>query len=250
MKPSFVRPTTALAGLALAAVGVISVAEPASAAVTRHDGSTRFNWGRNCESVIYGYPYVEAAAGLVASVLYDDAAPPKVGEVFYVVIEGAGIGNPYPCVGQKMRPRHPAPRGGRPRGVGGQPDPVRPMGLRRRGPGQHAGDRAVPDRTAAPGAGWRGQLRHRRRLHVGHPHGSGLGGPGACRRLDLGLHLGGVRGADRGRRGQPRDQRDLGPRPHRSRLVADPHHPDPHPISHRHRPRHRRPASLPPWRPS
>jgi hypothetical protein len=53
--------------------------------------------------VLYGFPYVEAAAGLVASVLYDDAAPPKVGEVFYVVVEGAGIGDPYPCVGQKMK---------------------------------------------------------------------------------------------------------------------------------------------------
>ena len=104
MKPSFFRPTTTLAALALAAVGVVAVAEPAAAAVTRHDGAIRFNWGRNCESVIYGYPYVEAAAGLVASVLYDDAAPPKVGEVFYVVFEGAGIGDPYPCVGQKMKP--------------------------------------------------------------------------------------------------------------------------------------------------
>ena len=104
MKPSFFRPTTTLAALALAAVGVVAVAEPAAAAVTRHDGAVRFNWGRNCESVVYGYPYVEAAAGLVASVLYDDAAPPKVGEVFYVVVEGAGIGDPYPCVGQKMKP--------------------------------------------------------------------------------------------------------------------------------------------------
>ena len=103
MKPSFFRPATTLAALAIAAVGVVAVAEPASAATTRHDGAVRFNWGRNCESVIYGYPYVEAAAGLVASVVYDDAAPPKVGEVFYVVVEGAGIGDPYPCVGQKMK---------------------------------------------------------------------------------------------------------------------------------------------------
>ena len=66
MKPSFFRPTTILAALAFAAIGVVAVAEPAAAAVTRHDGVTRFNWGRNCESVIYGYPYVEAAAGLVA----------------------------------------------------------------------------------------------------------------------------------------------------------------------------------------
>ena len=104
MKPSFFRPFTTLAALGIAAVGLVAVAEPAAASVTRHDGVTRFNWGRNCESVIYGYPYVEAAAGLVASVLYDDAAPPKAGEVFYVVFEGAGIGNPYPCVGQKMKP--------------------------------------------------------------------------------------------------------------------------------------------------
>ena len=104
MKPSFFRPITALAALTLTALGVVAVAEPAAAAVTRHDGVTRFNWGRNCESVIYGYPYVEAAAGLVASVLYDDAAPPKVGEVFYVAFEGAGIGDPYPCVGQMMKP--------------------------------------------------------------------------------------------------------------------------------------------------
>ncbi len=104
MKSSLFRPFTTLAALGIAAVGVVAVAEPAAAAVTRHDGVTRFNWGRNCESVIYGYPYVEAAAGLVASVLYDDAAPPKAGEVFYVVFEGAGIGNPYPCVGQKMKP--------------------------------------------------------------------------------------------------------------------------------------------------
>ena len=103
MKPSFFRPATTLAALAIAAVGVVAVAEPASAATTRHDGTVRFNWGRNCESVLYGFPYVEAAAGLVASVLYDDAAPPKVGEVFYVVVEGAGIGDPYPCVGQKMK---------------------------------------------------------------------------------------------------------------------------------------------------
>lgn len=103
MKPSFTRPATTLAALAIAAVGVVAVAEPASAATTRHDGAVRFNWGRNCESVLYGYPYVEAAAGLVASVVYDDAAPPKVGEVFYVVVEGAGVGDPYPCVGQKMK---------------------------------------------------------------------------------------------------------------------------------------------------
>jgi hypothetical protein len=103
MKPSFFRPVTTLAALAIAAVGVVAVAEPASAATTRHDGAVRFNWGRNCESVLYGYPYVEAAAGLVASVVYDDAARPKVGEVFYVVVEGAGIGDPYPCVGQKMK---------------------------------------------------------------------------------------------------------------------------------------------------
>jgi len=103
MKPSFLRPATTLAALAIAAVGVVAIAEPASAATTRHDGAVRFNWGRNCESVLYGYPYVEAAAGLVASVVYDDAAPPKVGEVFYVVVEGAGIGDPYPCVGQKMK---------------------------------------------------------------------------------------------------------------------------------------------------
>ena len=68
MKPSFFRPTTTIAALAFAALGVVAVAEPAAAAVTRHDGVTRFNWGRNCASVIYGYPYVEAAAGLVASV--------------------------------------------------------------------------------------------------------------------------------------------------------------------------------------
>ena len=103
MKPSFSRPATTLAALAIAAVGVVAVAEPASAATTRHDGAVRFNWGRNCESVLYGYPYVEAAAGLVASVVYDDAAPPKVGEVFYVVVEGAGVGDPYPCIGQKMK---------------------------------------------------------------------------------------------------------------------------------------------------
>ena len=104
MKPSFIRPTTTVAAFALAAIGMVAAAGPAAAAVSRHDGATRFNWGRNCESVIYGYPYVEAAAGLVASVLYDDAAPPKVGEVFYVVVEGAGVGDPYPCVGQKMKP--------------------------------------------------------------------------------------------------------------------------------------------------
>ncbi len=104
MKPSFFRPTTTLAALVFAAVGVVAVAEPAAAAVTRHDGVTRFNWALNCESVLAGYPYVEAAAGLVAGVLYDDAAPPKTGEVFYVVFEGAGTGNPYPCVGQFMRP--------------------------------------------------------------------------------------------------------------------------------------------------
>ena len=103
MKPSFFRPVTTFAALTIAALGVVAIAEPASAATTRHDGAVRFNWGRNCESVLYGYPYVEAAAGLVASVVYDDAAPPKVGEVFYVVVEGAGIGDPYPCVGQKMK---------------------------------------------------------------------------------------------------------------------------------------------------
>ena len=104
MKPSFSRPATTLAALAIATIGVVAVAEPASAAATRHDGTVRYNWARNCESVLLGYPYVEATMGLVSSVLYDDAAPPRTGEVFYVVVEGAAIGDPYPCVGQKMRP--------------------------------------------------------------------------------------------------------------------------------------------------
>jgi hypothetical protein len=104
MKPSFFRPVTTLAAVAIAAVGVVSVAGPAAAAVSRHDGTVRYNWARNCESVLLGYPYVEASMGVVASVLYDDAAPPKTGEVFYVVVEGAALGDPYPCVGQKMRP--------------------------------------------------------------------------------------------------------------------------------------------------
>ena len=46
MKPSFFRPATTLAALAIAAVGVVAVAEPASAAATRHDGAVRFNWGQ------------------------------------------------------------------------------------------------------------------------------------------------------------------------------------------------------------
>lgn len=104
MNLSFRRPIGTVTALACAAAGVLALAEPAAAAVTRHDGIVHYNWARNCESVLLGYPYVEASMGLVSSVLYDDAAPPKTGEVFYVVVEGAALGDPYPCVGQKMRP--------------------------------------------------------------------------------------------------------------------------------------------------
>ena len=223
MKPSFFRLTSILATLACAAIGVVALAEPAAAAVTRHDGVTRFNWGRNCESVIYGYPYVEAAAGLVAGVLYDDAAPPKTGEVFYVVFEGAGIGDPYPCVGQKMKPDILLPAG-----VDLAVSAANPIRCVRWDYGE--GDPvSTPETALCPTAPQPPELGGT--ASFGTADGSlwdipmGLGWevhvpvvastPGYTSR--------GVRRADPGRRGQPGDQRDLGPRVRRRRL--DPDHP-------------------------
>ena len=229
MKPSFLRPATTLAALAIAALGVVAIAEPASAATTRHDGAVRFNWGRNCESVLYGYPYVEAAAGLVASVVYDDAAPPKVGEVFYVVVEGAGIGDPYPCVGQKMKADILLPAG-----VDLAVSAANPIRCVRWDYGE--GDPvSTPETALCPTA----------------PQPPELGGAasfgtadGSMWDIPMGLgwevqvpvvasasgYFGGVRRADRGRRGQPGDQRDLGLRPHRRRRHPATAGPAPPPV--------------------
>jgi hypothetical protein len=104
-------PAAAATTLALAAGAVVLAVQPAHAAVTRHEGVVKFTSALNCESVIGNYPYYEPGAGAVANVLYDDAAPPRAGDVFYVGVQVAAVGNPYPCLDQSMRPDLTLPSG-------------------------------------------------------------------------------------------------------------------------------------------
>lgn len=97
------RPVRFAAALACAVAG-IAAAPPAQAATTPHDGPILFTQVTNCDSVVWGTPYTEAGVGLGASALYDDAAPPTVGDVFYVSIQVGAVGNPYPCLDQSFRP--------------------------------------------------------------------------------------------------------------------------------------------------
>ena len=90
--------------LVLVASGVLLSAAPAQAAVSRHDGVVQFSRVLDCFGTTWGSPYFHEGVGSVASVLYDDAVPLRPGDVFYVSVETTAVGEPYPCVDQKMRP--------------------------------------------------------------------------------------------------------------------------------------------------
>lgn len=100
-----------MTALALAAGLTVAAAGAAHAAVSRHDGVVLFTSVLNCDGVVWGSPYYEAGAGAVASVIYDDAVPPRAGDVFYVSVEVTAVGNPYPCLDQSMRPDLTLPSG-------------------------------------------------------------------------------------------------------------------------------------------
>lgn len=104
-------PASAATTVVLAASAALVAMPPAHAAATRHEGVVKFTSALNCESVLGGYSYYEPGAGAVANVIYDDAAPPRVGEVFYVGVQVAAVGNPYPCLDQSMRPDLTLPTG-------------------------------------------------------------------------------------------------------------------------------------------
>ncbi|WP_121253474.1 hypothetical protein [Nocardioides ferulae] len=87
------------AALALAAAGtlVAGTGGTAYAAPTRHEGDLRVAMGYWCD-----LGYQAATVGSVAGLLYDDAAKPKVGEVFYAYVEVAATAEP--CIEQQMVP--------------------------------------------------------------------------------------------------------------------------------------------------
>lgn len=111
LRPTVHRACAVATALVCAGTGVLATTTPASAAVTVHEGSLRMSWGDNCESVWGGYTYREVTAATVASVMYDDADRPTVGETFYVKVEASATGNPYPCLDQKMLPDLTLPAG-------------------------------------------------------------------------------------------------------------------------------------------
>jgi len=111
LRPTVRRASAVITTLLCAAAGVLAITPQASAAVTVHEGALTMAWSTNCDSVIWGYPYREISAASVASVMYDDADRPQVGETFYVKVEASALGNPYPCADQKMLPDLTLPAG-------------------------------------------------------------------------------------------------------------------------------------------
>ena len=79
--------------LAVAAVAATS----AVAAPGWRDGVIDYSYSINCPSMIFGSPYLEATAGSYAGVYIDPNDLPDAGEVFYVRMTVAGLGNP--CAG-------------------------------------------------------------------------------------------------------------------------------------------------------
>ena len=148
--------------------------------------------------------------------MYDDAAPPKIDEVFYVVVEGAGIGDPYPCVGQKMKADILLPAG-----VDLAVSAANPIRCVRWDYGE--GDPvSTPETALCPTAPQPPELGGAASFGTADgsmwdiPMGLGWEVQVPVVASASGYTRGGVRRADRGRRGQPGDQRDLGLRARRA----------------------------------
>ena len=86
-----------LIALGCALVGVAAAASSVQAAPGWRDGVIDYSYSINCPSMIFGSPYLEATAGSYAGVYLDPNDIPDAGEVFYVRMTVAGLGNP--CAG-------------------------------------------------------------------------------------------------------------------------------------------------------
>lgn len=96
-RPSMRRLTAGLLTLPVSVALVLFTGSPSLAAPTRHEGSMVVAMGEWCD-----LGYEAATAASVAGLIYDDAAPPKAGEVFYAYVEVAATAEP--CVEQSMIP--------------------------------------------------------------------------------------------------------------------------------------------------
>lgn len=94
--PSRRAPLALLSTLALTA-GLTAQTSPAYAADTRHEGDLRIAMGEWCD-----LGYEAATVGSVAGLIYDDAAPPRAGDVLYAYVEVAAVAEP--CIEQQMIP--------------------------------------------------------------------------------------------------------------------------------------------------
>lgn len=110
-RPTVHRTAAVLTTLLCTSAGLLVAAPRTDAAVTVHEGTGRMAWAFNCDSVVLGYPYKEISSMSFASALYDHADAPLVGETFYVAVQTAAVGNPYPCAAQKMLPDMTLPAG-------------------------------------------------------------------------------------------------------------------------------------------
>jgi hypothetical protein len=80
------------------AVGaLLLVPSTASAAREWHDGVAKYGYAINCPSQIFGNPYIEPDGAAWAGAYLDANDLPKAGQVFYIRIAAAGVGNP--CAG-------------------------------------------------------------------------------------------------------------------------------------------------------
>jgi hypothetical protein len=86
-------PRTRLAILG-ALLALLLTAPSALAAPGWIDGNAKYVYAPNCPSIIFGSPYIEAEAATYASFYADTNNLPDAGEVFYIRMVAAGIGNP------------------------------------------------------------------------------------------------------------------------------------------------------------
>lgn len=72
----------------------LCAAPGASAAPGWYDGNAQYTYALNCPSVIFGNPYIEASGAAYSSVYLDLNNLPDAGEVFYIRVTTAQLGNP------------------------------------------------------------------------------------------------------------------------------------------------------------
>jgi hypothetical protein len=85
---------------AVAITAAIALALPAHALASAswNDGPLQESQILNCASIIFGNPYTEAGSGTYVGQYLDQAAPPHIGDLYYVHVVVYGLGNA--CAGQ------------------------------------------------------------------------------------------------------------------------------------------------------